>query len=249
MGMMDAIQKRNIDGLEVGVRSNGYDPQKKTIVLIHGIGVSSRYFLPLAEQLSNDYNVYALDLPGYGSTTKPPKPLSVKELAEITASFLVKNHLSNVTAIGHSMGCQIIAHLTTINPSLISKVVLLAPTTNRRERSVFKQGMRLFQDTFIESPKVNYVIFSDYLRMGVLRYLKTSKHMVNDHIEDSLRTATVPHLIIRGERDPIVPRDWASYLKTLSPKIHRDEIPGAPHAFQYKYARETSTLCRTFIER
>jgi pimeloyl-ACP methyl ester carboxylesterase len=248
MGTMDTIQKTNIDGFEIGVRTNNYDPQKQTIVLIHGIGVSSNYFLPLAKTLATIYNVYALDLPGYGSTVKPPKPLNVDELAQVTGAFLQHHNLTNVTLIGHSMGCQIVARLNDIHPERIGKMILLAPTVNRKERSVFIQGMRLFQDTFYEAPKVNAIIFSDYLRMGVRRYLQTSKYMVDNHIEDSLINTSTPCLIIRGEKDHIVPHTWAWYLESLSEHNSVHEIKGAPHAFQYKFAQEVKNICQTFIE-
>ena len=42
------------------------------VVLVHGLVVSSRYMLPVAEQLAPYYRVYAPDLPGFGKSAKPP---------------------------------------------------------------------------------------------------------------------------------------------------------------------------------
>ncbi|MDB5162733.1 MAG: hypothetical protein JWO54_806 [Candidatus Saccharibacteria bacterium] len=246
---METLQKQKIDGYDVGVRTNDYDASKKTIILIHGIGVSSVYYIPLATELAGDYNVFALDLPGYGATQKPSKPLNIEQLANVTASFIWENNLQNVIVVGHSMGCQIIARLNQLESKNIQKLILLSPTTNRRERSVLMQAVRLTQDTFHETLEVNIIIFSNYLRMGVVRYLQTSKYMVTNHLEDSLQNITTPTLIVRGEKDPIVPRDWTTYLQTLSPTIETTEIPSVPHAFHYSFAKETKQLCQTFIEK
>src|SRR5690606_35442151 len=113
------INKEEVSGYQIGVRSNSYQPHQKTIILIHGIGVSSAYFIPLAQQLSRSYNVFALDLPGYGTSPKPKKPLTIQQLAAVAGSFITKHSLGSVTLIGHSMGCQIVAELNTQNSNSI----------------------------------------------------------------------------------------------------------------------------------
>jgi pimeloyl-ACP methyl ester carboxylesterase len=39
------------------------------VVLLHGLGVSSRYMLPLARELAPHFRVYAVDLPGFGRSS------------------------------------------------------------------------------------------------------------------------------------------------------------------------------------
>ncbi len=41
------------------------------VVLVHGLGVSSRYMVPLASNLARSFSVYAPDLPGFGLNSKP----------------------------------------------------------------------------------------------------------------------------------------------------------------------------------
>ena len=53
----------------------GTDPApagRLPLVLVHGLLVSSRYMLAAAVRLAPQYPVYALDLPGYGQSSKPP---------------------------------------------------------------------------------------------------------------------------------------------------------------------------------
>jgi 2-hydroxy-6-oxonona-2,4-dienedioate hydrolase len=42
------------------------------LILVHGLVVSSRYMVPIAELLSAHYRVYVPDLPGFGKSGKPP---------------------------------------------------------------------------------------------------------------------------------------------------------------------------------
>lgn len=244
----DGLTYETVEGYVIGVRRSNDRLHKKTIVLIHGIGVSSAYFMPLAQELAGNYTVIALDLPGYGKAPKPAEPLTIEQLARITRSFLQKHHITSPIMIGHSMGCQVIARLNKEAPGYVNKMVLLAPTVNCKERSIIKQSLRLIQDTFLESPIVNYVIFSDYLRMGIPRYLQTSRWMVDDHIDEALTGNLTPTLIIRGTNDYIVPHEWVALLRELSRHHSLVEITDAPHALHYKYAKKTASVCQDFIE-
>jgi len=47
-------------------------PHTDPVVLVHGLGVSSRYMLPILVLLAPRYRVFAPDLPGFGHSTKPP---------------------------------------------------------------------------------------------------------------------------------------------------------------------------------
>jgi len=238
----------SIGNYTIGVRSNTFNPHKESVVLVHGIGVSSAYFVPLAKELEQNFNVFALDLPGYGTTPKPKKALSIPQLATVVHSFLIAHNLKQSTIVGHSMGCQIIAHLRDIRDGSIAKLILLAPTVNKNERSIVMQGVRLFQDTFRESPAANFVIFKEYAKMGPFRYLKTSRLMVRDIIETTLEKGTLPTLIVTGEKDPIVPNKWAHFLSQSSPNVTHKEIRGVPHAFHFSNPEKTAVVCEAFIK-
>src|SRR5437879_2451153 len=58
------------------------------VVLVHGIVISSRYMIPTAELLAPLCRVYAVDLPGYGRSDKPPRVLCVPDLARALAEWL-----------------------------------------------------------------------------------------------------------------------------------------------------------------
>src|SRR3546814_16872650 len=57
------------------------------VVLVHGLGMSSRYMAPTAQRLASDFRVFAPDLPGFGDSGKPDHILSVPELAAALAAW------------------------------------------------------------------------------------------------------------------------------------------------------------------
>ena len=56
----------NVHELSVLRPTDAEQPDLPTFVLVHGLGVSSRYFVPLAELLSRHGRVVVFDLPGFG---------------------------------------------------------------------------------------------------------------------------------------------------------------------------------------
>ncbi|CAA9398098.1 MAG: hypothetical protein AVDCRST_MAG35-747, partial [uncultured Quadrisphaera sp.] len=49
------------------------------VVLVHGVGSSSAYFRRLVAVLARTRPVVALDLPGFGRSATPRRPLTVAE--------------------------------------------------------------------------------------------------------------------------------------------------------------------------
>ncbi len=225
-----------------------FDPALPPVVLVHGIGMSGAYLLRLADELAATRDVYALDLPGYGTTPRPRRPLSVPELGETVAGAIAVLGLSAPVVVGHSMGCQVVVDTVKDHPGLCSGYVLIGPTVDPRARSLPCQAWRLLRDTLREPLPTNAVVMRDYARMGPLRYLRTSRYMLADRIEEDIRGCAAPGLVVRGERDPIVPRDWARRLTREAPDAGFLEIPGAPHNAQHTDPKELAAACAPFLD-
>ena len=116
------------------------------MVLVHGLGLSGRYMLPVAGQLARRYPVYLPDLPGFGNSAKPARALDVPGLAEALAEWIRAVRLPPVALLGNSFGCQIIADLAARHPGLVERAVLQGPTTPPKDRSWFWQFVRWRQN-------------------------------------------------------------------------------------------------------
>jgi pimeloyl-ACP methyl ester carboxylesterase len=231
----------------MNVRTASSRPRARSIVFVHGIGVSGTYFVPFAEVCARDYSVHVLDLPGYGTTPKPPQPLTLEEMADVVADYIRTSEIDEAIIVAHSMGCQTAVHFAARHPELCAKLVLIGPTANKDERRRIAQAYRLLQDTFKEPLRANGLIFADYLRMGPLRYLKTARFMVDDTIETHLKKVSANILLVRGEKDSISPRPWMNYLCQQTTRATMVEIPAAPHAVQFSKPKELLDACDGFL--
>ncbi|WP_190273506.1 alpha/beta fold hydrolase [Crystallibacter crystallopoietes] len=236
-----------INGCELKVATRGSGVN--TYVLIPGIGVSPRYFQPLADVLATVGIVHEVELPGFGSTKAPRRRVPIHEFGLLVRQALAEAGAGPAVLVGHSMGCQIAAEMTAAVPALTKGLVLLGPTVNCAERGALLQGFRLLQDTLREPPRVNAIVFSDYVRSGPRWYLRTLPEMLRHRVEDVLARIDVPTIILRGERDPIVPRSWVQTLAAASPAVRIADIAGEAHVLMYRRPRTVAAYCEEVAAR
>lgn len=217
------------------------------IVLVHGIGVSSRYMIPTAERLASTYRVFAPDLPGFGLSDKPRAALTIPQLADSLDAWLDANGIDRPVLVGNSNGCQVIADLASRRPGRCSALVLNSPTVDIAHRDVASEIMRLFADILRERPRLIAVNTGDYLRSGFRRSLATLRHAIADRIEEKLPRIIEPVLIVRGSRDPIVTDAWVRLLAATRPATRLVTIPGAPHAANFSAADAFVAVIREFL--
>lgn len=115
----------HIDSLEIAYIKKGRGPV--TLLFIHGLSSNSDAWSKNIKALSDQYTCIAIDLPGFGKSSKVNAPYTPSFFAEVTHRFIEKCRLKNVVLIGHSMGGQAAIQLAATYPGDIEKLVLVAP--------------------------------------------------------------------------------------------------------------------------
>lgn len=77
------------------------------MVRVHGFGISGTYLMPTARLLTDRALNVVPDLPGYGRSQKPPRPLDIPHLADAVIKVLDALEIEQAVFVGDSMGCAI----------------------------------------------------------------------------------------------------------------------------------------------
>ncbi len=123
--------------------SNHIDPDASAIVVVHGMIVSSLYSVPLAVELAKSANVYAIDLPGYGRSSKPRKTMSITELGGLVNAWLLQAGLTGVTVVANSYGCQVMAEAVIAGSERVRSLVFIGATIDPAAPGGFRQALRI----------------------------------------------------------------------------------------------------------
>ncbi|MFS0866422.1 alpha/beta fold hydrolase [Microbacterium sp. 179-B 1A2 NHS] len=202
------------------------------MVLVHGIGMSSRYFRNLSRRLRGHRRVVCVDLPGHGGLRRPGRDVDVAAMARGLAVVLERTDAAGCVVVGHSMGAQWVVETALIAPDLVARVVAIGPVTDDAHRTVPAQAAALAMDSLREPPRVNAVVFSDYVRCGIRWYLTQLRHMMAYPLEGRVARLSQPLLVLRGARDPIAGTRWCRALAASARDGRFVEIPGAAHVAQ-----------------
>lgn len=210
-----------------------YDTGKGNDVLlfIHGLSSYIPAWLKLIPLLQNDFRCIAIDLPGYGKSSAGVHEGTVPFYTEVVSSFIRKLNLENVTLAGHSMGGQIAIATALQFPSLIQKLVLLAPAgfetfSNNEIALIKKYNTQQFyysagDDDIIASFRSNFFKMNDDVKPMIddrikmrgwknfgdyCRIVVNSLNGLLDYpVYDKLKELKVPSLIFFGRNDRWIP--------------------------------------------
>jgi pimeloyl-ACP methyl ester carboxylesterase len=150
----DMMVKSSDPGIEIFVRNkrpadmSGFRPER-TVLYVHGATypASTAFDLKLdglswMEYIAaRGYDVYLLDLRGYGKSTRPKEmaeeakaspPIvrgdtAVKDIGAVVDFILARRNIPRVALIGWSWGSTTMATYTTQNPGKVERLVLYAP--------------------------------------------------------------------------------------------------------------------------
>jgi len=242
----DQPQPRAVVTVDTAVDLGGIGasaPGRPTFVLVHGIGVSSRYFERLVPALAEEGRVVAVDLPGFGKAKpqRPSHPLSIEDFADAVATALDELGIAGAVVVGHSMGTQVAVCLAARRPDLVAGLALLGPVMAPEDRNALRAGVLLGLDILREDARGNRIVVGDYLHCGLAWYLATLPTMLGFRTEDEVERVDVPLVVVRGARDPIARDAWVDRLAERSGG-RAARVPGVAHLVMHGAPWRTASL-------
>jgi pimeloyl-ACP methyl ester carboxylesterase len=113
-------------GLKVSTLSTGEGPD---VLMIHGLGAAKSSFFDCAALLADaGYRVHALDLPGFGGSSKPPRaPYTAPWFAEAVRGVMDALEIESAHLVGNSMGGRVALEMGLRWPERVRSIAALCP--------------------------------------------------------------------------------------------------------------------------
>jgi pimeloyl-ACP methyl ester carboxylesterase len=212
------------------------------IVLVLGLGSDLRAWARNLDALAAKHRVVALDLPGFGRSSKPRSAPSLRGWAACVDAVARELGLVRPVIVGHSMGGQLALHHALEFPGGARALVLVAPAGferfTARESSWLRAGVDPFAtrnagtwqvvarwlQAFHRMPPEAWPLVRD--RIAVIGgpdfddYCRTVSGgvaaMLAEPVLDRLASVRVPTLVVFGREDRLVPNRWLHHETTSS---------------------------------
>lgn len=225
-------------GSDIYYKSSGSGP---SLIILHGWGCDSSEFDAFHDTLSGAYKVFALDFPGFGSSTEPESVWGVEEYTGMLESFVRDNEIDKPVLMGHSFGGRVAILYSSRNE--VSSVVLVDSAGIKPRRSMkyyvkvysFK-FMRRMAELFMGKEKAKVWLDARRGKSGSADYRNASPKMravlskvVNEDLKAHMKNIKAPVLLFWGELDTATPLSDAKQMEKLIPDAGLVTVPGAGH--------------------
>jgi pimeloyl-ACP methyl ester carboxylesterase len=174
------------------------------VILLHGLGVSTTYFRPLArELLLRGVNAIGPDLPGFGYSLE--LQVDAAHDGEALIQWARELGITSATWVGQSTGCQALEQVQALAPELVSKAIFISPIWSRLPNVGMRLVSKLMVDAVLESPMLVATAAAAYWKAGFIRFMKAWMF----YVKDAQRRREFPTngFMIAGSDDPLLDRD------------------------------------------
>lgn len=202
------------------------------IVALHGWGANVGLIAPLATQLAQQgFQVYALDLPGFGESEAPPVAWTIYDYARFVMDYVDYHGLGQFYLFGHSFGGRIGLILGADYGERIPRMALADSAGIRPKSPIALQGrLKLYKGIRNLLKIVGLGKLSDRLRdwynarygssdfnavSGVMR--ETFVNVVNEDLTSYAKRVKSSTLLLWGGRDDETPLLQGRTLERLIP--------------------------------
>ncbi|MCP4425925.1 MAG: alpha/beta fold hydrolase [Chloroflexi bacterium] len=253
-----------IDGLMLFYEEKG---QGEPVLLLHGLGSSTRDWELQMPALAERHRVVAVDLRGHGRSHKPPGPYSIPLFAADIAAFIQSLNIAPAHIIGISLGGMIAFQLALDAPELIKSLIIVNSVPQmiletfgdrlqlwRRLAIVRLLGLRRMGEFLAPRlfSKPEHELFRQQMaerwaQNDKRAYLAATKSFVGWDVSRRLGEINYPTLVVSADED---------YWPLSEKEAYTAQIPNAKllifedsrHATPIEYADKFNTAVLKFLE-
>ena len=125
----------------------------ETAILIHGLGGTKSSFYETVSALAADYTVHAIDLPGFGASSKPARaPYDSAWFSRAVVRFMDELGIKRAHVVGNSLGGRVAIEVGLNNPERVHSLSLLSPSLAWRKRREFVPVVKLLRPELAAIP-------------------------------------------------------------------------------------------------
>jgi pimeloyl-ACP methyl ester carboxylesterase len=215
------------------------------LLLIHGIGGDADEWVFCFGPLSQFHRVLALDLLGFGRSSKPLIEYTIAGFVEVVQHFLRGLKIDRTSVLGESLGGWIAASFALKFPSMVDKLILVDTagvwgdittlpidvrvSTRDHLREIFQL---LFHDQRMVNEALIDLAYHQHLERGdgytidsVLRNAASGREV----LDEAIGSVAAPTLIVWGEQDQMIPLSVGQRLQKLIAGSKLEVIPQCGH--------------------
>lgn len=233
------------------------DPDKPTLVFIHGAALAGIFWESQVKNLRDFANTVAMDLPGHGASQSPGKE-SISDYAQSVMDFIALIEAPRPVPCGLSMGGAITQHLLINKRDRFPAGILINTGARLKVMPLIFQTVQKNYSDFVEMLCVSAIsIKSDVEKLrGIIEacskcrpdvVLGDFKACDSFDVTEKLSLIEVPVLVLTGNDDNVTPLKYGIYLEKNLKNAELVNIEDAGHFSPIEKPHEVNKSIRDFL--
>ena len=253
------MQARKTNGIGYIAGKWPLDPQKSTLIFIHGAGSTGYFWQQQAEALSDRANTVALHLPGHGSSDGPGKD-TIAGYVHAVNDFIGDIEAPQPVPCGFSLGGAIVQQLLMDFPQRYPAGILIGTGVQMKVGSIIfktiEKDFAEFVDMLVKlaaSKKTNPAtvqLFKDELPQSSPQVV-SGDFLACDRFDATagVPSIQVPVLVITSQDDILTPPKYGDVLEEKIENAHRVHIMDAGHLVVLEKPDEVKKAIIEFMDK
>jgi pimeloyl-ACP methyl ester carboxylesterase len=203
----------------------------RPVIFLHSWIGSWRYWVPAMQHASVSHSSYALDLLGFGDTSRDPSGYSLETQALMLQGFLDEMGIERIALVGHGLGAIVGLLFAGREPARVDRILGVAlpldpaavngtiQSASPEELLGFLAGRVAGAEELRTSPAavdpraVRAAIYSDQLHAAL----------------GAVQEAAIPCLLIYGADDPLLPLPMPDLTTSVGANVHQIILEESGH--------------------
>ena len=257
--MSEALEefREKICGCEVSVKRKG---KGETVLFLHG-GRGAPAWLPFMEKLSNTFELYVPEHPGYGQSDVPEWLEKMEDIGYFYLEFIEHFKMQEIHVVGSSIGAWVAAEMCIRNTTNVKSLVLVAPAGLSLQAQYGLDPFISTDDEFtinafynqkIAEAMVNQEVSEEAMELNLKNKttgarLSWKPRIYSPQMEKWLFRIKIPTLIISGSHDNICPLEQSKLFNKLIESSRLAIIENCGHLPHVEKTEEYCDLITNFI--
>ena len=235
----------------------------KPLVLVHGLGAKAETWAKVMIALMRrGYQVYAIDLPGFGRSDRPDVDYSIAFQAETLKQFFDSQNLVRVDLGGWSMGGWVALKFTLSHPERVRRVfvvdsagLIFKPAFDLAlfQPATVDQAQQLLRLLTPQAARIPRFVARDLVRQmsptnWVVERALSSMLAGSDLLDGKLSAIQIPALFVWGKQDALIPLRCGEEMHCQMPQSQLVIIDGCGHMIPAESSGRLVTETLHFLE-
>ena len=221
----------------------------RPVLFIHGWVGSWRYWVPTMQTISPTHRAYALDLWGFGDSTKNNQ-YSLDYQTELIESFINKIGLSQISIIGHGLGAILAYKFALEFPDFVEKIMtvsLLLSLEMLNYRLLLSEPNGLV-DKLLGKGMETEVVRIDEPKNDPNAVKINITELENINFIKPLNLFSKTTLLVYGKNDPVVRIPAPDQIQSFQSNVHTIIFDQSGHFPMLDESSKFSRLLSEFLE-